>query len=502
MLRRCCRWYMVVGFGLAVATTGLIFLLGWRDMFNTLVMEEKSLAPGTPYYKEWRRPAVRPVWRIQLYNWTNAAAQLAGDPAHTEPHFQPVGPFVYEEHTEPVDVKVYAANGTIAYRRRTIFRLMDDTNASQQRNVTTINLALLAVASVARTLSSATQRELSFLLHSLDQTLTMTRPAGELLFTGYREPLVAAVRQHICDERPGAAVLCQEATDRMALFHTFNLTRRPAHQQYQLSTGLHDHGSYGLVKGPGRWQQSGGCGPDADPFSGYTGDLFPSRTLDRTQPLVIVLPDLCMRVRLLYDGEITVDGIVGARYVAETVPNADVCPMEPNRTVRPVTAVGGMLNTYPCAGLPLYSVAAASSGIFLVVETVTGIVLESTIALRYEAMLEPSSLLALLQDVPSMRVPVVEFRRHYRLHPVQAGRLRHLLRLLDTGHRAALAGTGLGLFIAATALAYALVAHRRAQRRGRHGDGPGALHKHPSAAANSEYRVVGTHLGSADTTSY
>ncbi|XP_035789544.1 protein peste-like [Anopheles albimanus] len=499
MLRCCCRWYMVVGFGLAVAATGLIFLLGWRDIFNTLVVEEKSLAPGTPAYKEWRRPTVRPVWHIELYNWTNAAQFLAAHLAAPEPpHFEPVGPFVYQEHTEPVDVKVHAVSGTIAYRRRTIFRPVDGTADSSTRNVTTVNLALLAVASVARTLSHATQRELSFLLHSLDQTLTVVRPVGELLFTGYREPLVAQVRHLVCDatERPGAMAgwLCAAPSDRtgdrLALFRTFNLTRRPADQQYQLSTGLHDHGSYGLVSGASgpQWQSDGGC---SGQFSGYTGELFPARTLDRTQPLVIVLPDLCTSVRLLYDGETEVNGIVGARYRADEMPlvAADACADS-----QPSNRTGGMLNTYPCGGLPLYS--APYNGTFLVVETVTGIVLESSIGRRYEAVLEPSSRLALLQDVPTVRVPVVEFARHYRVHPVQAARLRDLLGLLDAGHRAALAGTGLGLFIATSAIVYALaVAHRRRHRNG----AVGAAQKPPPGNAG-EYRVVAMHLGMATDT--
>uniref|UniRef100_A0A2M4AVG8 Putative plasma membrane glycoprotein cd36 n=1 Tax=Anopheles triannulatus TaxID=58253 RepID=A0A2M4AVG8_9DIPT len=506
MLRCCCRWYLVVGFGLAVAATGLIFLLGWRDIFNTLVMEEKSLAPGSPFYKEWRRPVVRPVWRIQLYNWTNAA-QFLGDAAHTEPHFQPVGPFVYQEHTEPVDVKVHAATGTIAYRRRTIFRSTADTIETANRgteNVSTVNLALLAVASVARTLSHATQRELSFLLHSLDQTLTVSRPVRELLFTGYREPLGAQVRTLVCggEVAPGWCPSIA-TTDRIALFRTFNLTRRPADQQYQLNTGLHDPRAYGLVSGSGPIRNVD-CESDAGDsdgrFSGYSGELFPARSLDRRQPeLVLVLPDLCARVRLRYDGESEVAGIVGARYRADdgsASTAADACG-EPNHRTDDTT-VGGMLNTYRCAGLPLYS-APPYNGTFLVVEPVTGIVLESSIAMRYEAVLEPSSRLALLQDVPTVRVPVVEFHRGYRLHSLQAARLRHLLRLLDAGHRAALAGIGLGLLIAASAVAYALVSHHRRQRH-RHGGGP-AVHKPPPAS--SEYRVVGTHLGAgADTASY
>ncbi|XP_052861299.1 protein croquemort-like [Anopheles cruzii] len=471
---RCCRWYLVVGFGLGVAATGLIFFLAWRDIFDTLVSEEKALVPGTAFYKEWRRPTVRPVWCVYMFNWTNAPAYLS-DPRASTATFQEVGPFTYEELSEMVDVKVFHGNGTVGYRRRTAFRRRQATTAAAatEPNITTVNFAAVGAAFAIRHLDYGAQRELSFLLHNLRQHVTVARPVDQLLFTGYQpDPLLARWRELFCRPPNVNAVLCQP--ERLAYFRTLNSTRKASPLYYYLNVGLRDRQSYGEVSLEA---------PDA---GGFTGDLFPSR-IDRTKPLALALIDFCQRLSLEYDGETVIGGIVGYRFVS-TGPDSGQPTWRHNGSE---ASSYGMVNSYECTGLPLFGVAANRSASEIVLEPITGTVLKSSISQQFGTVLRPNVHIALFQDVPEVNVPLFRFTRYYQLPEASTRRLKRLLHLLEVGHQAAISGCCLGVLLVALAVIYTLCKGRCKQ--------PQKQQSQAIRKSNSDYTIIGTQLSNTAT---
>ncbi|XP_058063752.1 protein peste-like [Anopheles bellator] len=496
---RCCRWYLVVGLGLGVAATGLIFFLAWRDIFDTLVNEEKALVPGTVFYKEWRRPTVRPLWSVYMFNWTNAPAYLS-DPRASTATFEEVGPYTYEELSEMVDVKVFHGNGTIGYRRRIAFRRWPSTQATMaatpEPNITTVNFAAVGAAFAVRHLDYGAQRELSFLLHNLRQHLTVAGPADQLLFTGYHpDPLLARWRELFC-RPPNAsdAVLCQP--ERLAYFRTLNSTRKSSPLYYYLNVGIRDRRSYGEVNLEPCARGADDCaGSKAPSVGGFTGDLFPSR-IDRTKPLALVLVDLCQRLSLVYDRETVVAGIVGYRFVSASGPGPSQ-PTWPPRNNGSGPFHYGMVNSYECTGLPLFgdpvrsdSTANRSAEIVLVLEPITGTVLKSSISVQFQTVLRPNAHIALFQDLPVVNVPLFRFTRHYQLPEGSTHRLKRLLHLLEVGHQAAISGCCLGVLLVALAVIYSLCKGRCNRQKQK----PQAIPK-----SSSDYTIIGTQLSNNGT---
>ncbi|XP_053678089.1 protein croquemort-like [Anopheles nili] len=481
---RCCRWYLLVGLGLGIAATGLIFLLAWRNIFDILVTEEKSLLPGTAFYKEWRRPAVHPTWQLYVFNWTNADAVLSHPQQQSSAQFQQLGPFTYDEHSEIVDAKFHSINGTLTYRKRTFFKPYSRNEQSiptKTLEITSVNFLALIVSHLARDKDYAVQRELSYLLHSFNQGVTITKPIGQLLFTGFREPILEEIRKVVCREKD-TGMPCQD--DRLAYFRTFNVSRR-ASDIYSLDIGAQDRSLYGRVLIGGLGMQRFGKNEHTacdDSERVLTGELFPSR-LDLNEPINVVLPELCRRLTLTFNREVLVDNIPGYLYTVSFVKqeNSEECPIKTTRSGR-----YGILNNHECYQLPMYEseaeIAGAGSGNdYFVIEPTTGTVLESHIGLTYHTHLKPNPHIALFQDVPEFRVPLFRFTRTYRLNESKALKLKQLLHLMQLGYQVALAGCVLGAAIVVLTVLYA----GWNGHRGRH-----------ARKLNADYSIVGTQLSS------
>uniref|UniRef100_A0A182QG73 Scavenger receptor class B n=1 Tax=Anopheles farauti TaxID=69004 RepID=A0A182QG73_9DIPT len=475
---RFCRWYLVIGFGLGITATGLIFLLAWRDIFDVLVTEEKSIRPGTALYKEWRRPTARPVWQVYVYNWTNAEAVLNNPQQKRMASFRELGPYTFEECTEVVDVKFHPVNGTLSYRKRTFFRRNGPTVTSAPEELTTVNLVALQAAHRTRDQDYAMQRELSFLMHNHHQQVIVTRSIDQVLFGGHREPMYEQLRKIVCGAG-SIGVPCQD--ERFAYFRTFNVSRRPS-ELYSLDTGAKDHANYGVVRSFGvSWNATDRR--DFSPCAGFaelTGEFFPSR-INRSVPIRIVVPELCRRLQLVFEREQLVDGVPGYRYAVrsqnETLLDETIagCPSTPVRMGR-----YGILNTNECNAMSVYAADPESSDApqqYLVLEPTTGTVLESYLSSTYHTFLRTNEHIALLQHVPEVRIPLFRFVRFHRLGPVKVAKLKQLLHLADVGHQAALAGCIVGLLIILLTIVYTCCKPRK-----------------PANSHREEYRIIGVQL--------
>uniref|UniRef100_A0A182XYD8 Uncharacterized protein n=1 Tax=Anopheles stephensi TaxID=30069 RepID=A0A182XYD8_ANOST len=483
----CCRWYLVVGLGLGTAATGLIFLLAWRDIFDILVAEEKSLLPGSALYKEWRRPTIRPRWEFYAYNWSNAEAFLSVPQKVSSASFEELGPYTYDEYTEVVDVKFHQANGTLSYRKRTFFRQSDVTVPVE---ITSVNFVALLASHLARTMHYSVQRELSLLLHSYGQGVTVSRPVGQLLFTGQREPMLEQMRKLLCTGK-NVSVPCPD--ERLAYFRTFNVSRRPS-EMYSMDVGVQDRASYGIVRSWGSLASPAGHAQfqPCDGFADLTGDLFPSR-IDRLKPITIVLPELCRRLTLEFDREQLVDGIVGYRYTVRMVRPFNGEMTEPtgmNSCPDVSIRLGryGILNSNECNGLPVFEADPNSDQpaddkrqLYFILEPTTGTVLESYIGLTYHTVLRPNEHIALFQNVPELRIPLFRFVRHIQLSEMKSAKLKQLLHLLDVGHQVALGGCISGLTIVLLTVLYACWWSRK-----------------PSKNRNDEYSIIGMQLSNGE----
>ena len=101
---------------------GVLVLLLFRSVVHGLIMSELPLRPGSKVTEAWLNPPVRPLLRLYLFNTTNPEAFLRGE----KPHLVEVGPYVYEEEWQKVNVSWGHGGSTVKYRLKKIFRFRQD----------------------------------------------------------------------------------------------------------------------------------------------------------------------------------------------------------------------------------------------------------------------------------------------------------------------------------------------------------------------------------------
>lgn len=81
--------------------------------FSFISFQSLVLAKNSTAYKYFINPPLNPQLRVHIFNYTNAERFLEGKDKKLK--VKDVGPYVYTERTEKVDV-VYHDNNTISYR--------------------------------------------------------------------------------------------------------------------------------------------------------------------------------------------------------------------------------------------------------------------------------------------------------------------------------------------------------------------------------------------------
>nr|XP_019564534.2 protein peste-like isoform X2 [Aedes albopictus]XP_029733362.1 protein peste-like isoform X1 [Aedes albopictus] len=468
------KFFCVAAVGGILAMAGAVFALFWGDILDAIIVKEKVLTPTSRAFKLWRRPQVPIQWSITLFNWTNAEAFLARKAA--KPTFSEVGPFRYSETLEKVDARFNTKNSTISYRRRSFFNpddLLDEVLLT--RRVTNLNVVALTAANRGKSEGYGIERGISFALYNLEQKVLVTQQAGELLFDGYREPMIGEMLE-VLGATPQYG---QDVEDRFGWFRAVNGSKK-FHGFFNMNTGKEDASRYGLIR---QWNYRdraafgrGRCGL----YDGFAGELFPTK-IRHDQALRMFMMELCRAVSFEFDREEEVHGVLGYRFVANERTMDDVCFEDKEFLPR------GVINVTDCKdGAPLFAsyphfyaaderYAAEMEGMhpdgerhqsFVTIEPKTGTVLRSSIRLQINALLQRYSGVALYQDAPRSYVPLLWYSKSFDLPQEEAIKLRSLLDVSQLGYLGGFAVAGLGLVV--TLLAIGLrCAVRRTHKKAR-----------------------------------
>lgn len=106
---------MVVGVFLVIVAVVLAIL--FPKIVDALVDREVALQEGGRAYGWWKAPPVVPRMDIYIYNVTNADEFLNNG---EKPALQELGPYVYVERWEKVEIK-FNGNDTLTYKQRKEF---------------------------------------------------------------------------------------------------------------------------------------------------------------------------------------------------------------------------------------------------------------------------------------------------------------------------------------------------------------------------------------------
>ncbi|KAJ2943282.1 hypothetical protein O0L34_g12088 [Tuta absoluta] len=177
----------------SICTVVIGIILSFVPWLDYLIFRELKLWNGSLSYSYWHKPGVHRYTKVYIFNVTNPQGFLE----HGEkPKLVEVGPFVYREDMEKVNIKFHD-NDTVSYQHNKILRFMPDMSVDKNQKLVVPNIPLLTVTSSLA--SSSIFSSFSLLSSGLVSYLQMTdkdkaKPfvhitAEELVF-GYDDQLV------------------------------------------------------------------------------------------------------------------------------------------------------------------------------------------------------------------------------------------------------------------------------------------------------------------------
>ncbi|KAI8115516.1 Scavenger receptor class B member 1 [Lucilia cuprina] len=126
---------MLISQGAKLSNRILLTTIPWLDYF---ILKNLRLWNDTLSYHYWQRPGVIRLTKVYIYNVTNPDGFLQGE----KPKLQEVGPFVYREDMQKVNVKFHD-NFTVSYQHKKILEFVPELSIDKNTQIITPNIPLL-----------------------------------------------------------------------------------------------------------------------------------------------------------------------------------------------------------------------------------------------------------------------------------------------------------------------------------------------------------------------
>lgn len=321
---------------------GVVVLLFDRKLFTTILEKNFPIVPGSPVYPNWMKLPVPMYTSIYLFNITNLADVQRGQ----KPILRQIGPFVYREVHQKVNVVHNSLNDTVTYeQKRTYQFIAEKSNGSLTDPVTILNPPGATVNFLAAKASPFVRMSIDLGLKLIKEPLFVTKPVGQILFDGYQDPLLTATAK-LPD------IIMPTKMDKFGFFYGRNGSDW-FDGVFNMYTGQGNLSRLGQVA---TWNYTdhlkfypGHCGQ----VSG-AGDFFPPGR-QRTR-VNLFSNDLCRTIELDYEKDGAIDGIETYRYVVKPDYMANKTSRASNWCFNPENEIpSGVYNATACRqGAPVF----------------------------------------------------------------------------------------------------------------------------------------------------
>lgn len=132
--------YLICGWMSLLVGTSLA-LYAW-EIVKFAISSVFVLNYGSWIYRIWEHPPDPNICSMYFFNWTNSHELYNSS---VKPKFQEIGPYIFEEHLNKVNV-VVNDNDTFTYRLVKSYKVSPDNSKNLNDNITTLNL--LAAVSI------------------------------------------------------------------------------------------------------------------------------------------------------------------------------------------------------------------------------------------------------------------------------------------------------------------------------------------------------------------
>ncbi|CAH2988244.1 unnamed protein product [Chilo suppressalis] len=329
----------------SIFTVALGIILSFVPWLDYIIFRELKIWNGSLSYSYWQRPGVTRLTKVYIFNVTNPHGFLEQG---EKPKLVEVGPFVYREDMEKVNIKFHD-NDTVTFQHNKILRFVPELSVDKDQKLVVPNIPLLTVTSFSPNLAG-------FLFNLLVSGLAITykdraKPfvevtAEELVF-GYDDPLVTLAHYfYPKGKRPNS---------QMGLLLARNGTLEEVSTIYTGQKSMDRFGYIDKINGLDHlphWRDR-----PCNDIRASEGSFYPPRAVTKSDMVYVYDKDLCRILPLQYRKDIYKDGIQTGLYTppSSTLENAYINPDNKCYCDGETCPPRGLQNISPCQyNAPVY----------------------------------------------------------------------------------------------------------------------------------------------------
>ncbi|KAG8038036.1 hypothetical protein G9C98_006361 [Cotesia typhae] len=279
-------------FGLLALAIGIILSsIPWVDY---VILRQLRLWNGSLSFQYWQKPGVVRLTKVYIFNVTNADNFLS---LNEKPKLQEVGPFVYREDMEKVNI-VFHNNDTVSYQHKKILNFVPELSKDKDLRVLVPNIPLLTLTTQSKSLPRFLNFGLSMFISGLNQKPFVPVTAQQLVF-GYDDPLVSIAHRFFPKAR--------RPMHQMGLLLARNGTLDEVSTIYTGHTDMKQFGLINKLNGLDRlpyWEDE-----PCNSITASEGSFFPPRDSTGADVVHVWDKDLCRVLPLQYRGPVEKAGI-------------------------------------------------------------------------------------------------------------------------------------------------------------------------------------------------
>ena len=164
----------------SLVSVGLFWL---TDSFSKAIIWNLQLRNGSLSFALWQRPAVRAVYRIRVFNYTNVKDFEAG--LARKLRVQEVGPYIYRETLSRVNLEI-EKNDTVTYQEMRSYQW--EGGSPDDEIITVPNIPLFTAMAFSRDMNFLAQVSLTAILSTIRAKPFIQVPVSDFLW-GYDDEL-------------------------------------------------------------------------------------------------------------------------------------------------------------------------------------------------------------------------------------------------------------------------------------------------------------------------
>ncbi|XP_063632608.1 scavenger receptor class B member 1-like [Cydia splendana] len=294
----------------SLSATFVLSLIGtvffcFTNTLNNAILSNMVIRNNSMAFSLWRAPTVQPLMKVHLFNYTNW--ERVRDGYDRKLHVEDVGPFVYSQKVERVNIKF--EKDWLSYQERNTFRYRPDkTEGAQFDKVFVPNLPLLGVVSKVREMNINSIGQVALngaLFYANHKDAFIELPVHRFLW-GYDDSIINTAKTYL-------SLQGQLKFTNFGLLATKNGT---VDEHFTINTGDRDMDRMNVIeKLNGEDHLTYWGNPECNSIEATDGSIFPPSLLDRKTTLHVFFPQLCRRLPFVYEKDVvTADGIQLLRY--------------------------------------------------------------------------------------------------------------------------------------------------------------------------------------------